>query len=77
MIALLIGLLCIAFAIFAVLPGMPLAWGPEVLAFIKGSLPVLAALVGLVAVFIGLADIKDRQEAKREEAEEAKAAAEK
>jgi hypothetical protein len=34
----------------------------------------LAAFIGLVAVFIGVADIKDRLEAKKEEAEEAKQA---
>jgi len=69
MIALIVGILFIAFAIFAVVPG-PLHWWVDVLAFLRGSLPVLAVLVGLVAVFIGFADIKDRLEAKREEAEE-------
>ncbi|HAP44588.1 MAG: hypothetical protein A2087_04490 [Spirochaetes bacterium GWD1_61_31] len=73
MIALLVGLLFIGFAVFAVLPGMPLAWGDEVLAFLKGALPVLAAFIGLIAVFIGIADLKDRAEAKKEEAAEAKA----
>jgi cadmium resistance protein CadD (predicted permease) len=58
MVALIVGALLIAFAIFACIPG-----------------PVLAALVGLIAVFIGIADIKDRLEAKKEEAEEAKQAA--
>ncbi|MDA8425187.1 MAG: hypothetical protein M0Z80_03540 [Treponema sp.] len=70
MIALIVGILFIAFAIFAVVPG-PLHWWVDVLAFLRGSLPVLAVLVGFVAVFIGFADIKDRLEAKREEAEDA------
>ena len=73
MVALIVGALLIAFAIFACIPG-PLAWWADVLNFLKGSIPVLAALVGLIAVFIGIADIKDRLEAKKEEAEEAKQA---
>lgn len=72
MIALIIGIVFIAFAVFAVVPG-PLSWWADVLAFLRGSLPVLALLVGFVAVFIGFADIKDRLEAKREEAEDAAA----
>lgn len=76
MVALIVGVLFIAFAIFACVPG-PLAWWADVINFLKGSLPVLAVLIGLIAVFIGIADIKDRLEAKKEEAEEAKQAAEK
>jgi len=74
MVALIVGALLIAFAIFACVPG-PLGWMADVINFLKGSVPVLAALVGLIAVFIGIADIKDRLEAKKEEAEEAKQAA--
>lgn len=74
MVALIVGALLIAFAIFAAVPG-PLSWWADVINFLKGSLPVLAALIGLIAVFIGIADIKDRLEAKKEEAEEAKQAA--
>lgn len=74
MVALIVGAILIAFAIFAIVPG-PLGWWADVINFLKGSLPVLAAFIGLVAVFIGVADIKDRLEAKREEAEEAKQAA--
>jgi len=73
MVALIVGILFVAFAVFACLPG-PLSWWTEVIAFLKGMLPVLAAFVGIIAVFIGIADIKDRIEAKREEAEEAKQA---
>lgn len=76
MVALIVGLVFIAFAVFACVPG-PLDWWAEVIAFLKGMLPVLAAFVGIIAVFIGIADIKDRIEAKREEAEEAKQAAQK
>jgi hypothetical protein len=72
MVALIVGVVFIAFAVFAVLPG-PLGWWADVVAFLRGSVPVLAAFIGLIAVFIGIADLKDRMEAKKEEAEEAKA----
>ena len=80
MVALIVGLLLIAFCVFACLPaGIGLAWGADVVNFLKGCAPVLAAFVGLVAVFIGIADIKDKKEAKKEEiaAKEAEEAAKK
>lgn len=75
--SLVIGLVIIAAAVFAALPpetiGFGLAWWNDVLAFLRGGLPVLAVLIGLIAIFIGVADMKDRAEAKKEEAEAAKA----
>jgi len=72
--AILFGLIIIAAAVFAVLPsdkfGFGLSWYNDVLTFIKGGAPVIAALIGLVAIFIGIADMKDRAEAKREESKE-------
>jgi len=38
-----------------------------VLTFLRGGAPVLAILIGIIAVFIGIADMKDRAEAKKEE----------
>lgn len=74
MAALIIGIIFIAFAVYSVLPvSWSLEWWPYVVDFLKGGVPILAILVGLIAVFIGIADIKDRMEAKREEAEEAAA----
>ena len=74
--ALVIGLVIIAAAVFAVLPpetaGFGLGWGNDVLAFLRGGVPVAALLIGLIACFIGLADMKDRAEAKKEEAENRK-----
>lgn len=67
MIALIVGIIFIAFTVFAVLPQFPLNWGAEVIAFLKGCAPVLAAFIGLVCLFIGAADIKDKKEAKKEE----------
>jgi hypothetical protein len=65
--ALLIGLVVIAAAVCAVLPG-GLGWWDEVLAFLRGSLPVIALFAGLIAVFIGIADLKDKAEQKKEDA---------
>lgn len=66
MISLVLGLLLIAFTVFACIP-IGLGWGWDVVEFLKGFAPVLAAFVGLVALFIGIGDIKDKHEAKKEE----------
>ena len=75
--ATIIGIVIIAAAVFAILPaeciGFGLGWGIDVLAFLRGGLPVIAILVGLVAVFIGIADMKDRAEARKEEQKSEKA----
>jgi F0F1-type ATP synthase assembly protein I len=71
-----VGIIIIAAAVFAILPpetvGVGLGWGTDVLAFLRGALPVIAILIGLIAVFIGIADMKDRAEAKKEEAQKGK-----
>jgi hypothetical protein len=71
--SLIFSILILAAAVFAVLPrdvvGFGLGWGEDVLAFLRGGLPVIAILIGIIAAFIGIADIKDRAEAKKEEAE--------
>jgi len=69
--SLIIGLVILAAAVFSILPktSFGLGWGEKVLEFLMGGLPVLAILIGIIAVFIGIADIKDRAEAKKEEAQ--------
>lgn len=74
MVALIVGIVFLAFTVFAVVPAPGLNWWNEVVLVLKGSVPVLALLIGLVAIFIGIADIKDKIEAKKEEEEEAKEA---
>jgi hypothetical protein len=64
--ALLLGLVIIAAAVAAVLPA-GLNWWEDVLIFLRGALPVIALLVGLLVVFIGIADLKDRAEVQKEE----------
>ena len=50
MFAIICGIIFIAFTVFSVLPMFPLNWGADVIAFLKGSLPVLAAFVGLICL---------------------------
>ncbi len=71
MVALVIGVVLFAFAVAACIPGL-IGWGDDVLAFLRGGIPVLSAFIALIAVFIGLADLKDRREAKKEEEAERK-----
>jgi hypothetical protein len=69
--SLIIGIVILAAAVFAALSpeiaGFGLGWWKDVLAFLRGGLPVIAVLIGIIAVFIGIADMKDRAEAKKEE----------
>jgi hypothetical protein len=70
MIALIIGILLIAFGVWAVLPAdvlFGLNWGSNVIEFLKGGGPILGFLIGIIAFFIGIADIKDKIDAKKEE----------
>ncbi len=72
MVALIVGIIFVLFAVYSVLPvSFSLQWLDEVVLFLKGGVPIIALLIGLIAIFIGIADIKDRIEAKKEEAEEA------
>ena len=74
MIAIVFGILALAFAVYAVLPlAFPLGlnWGPQLVAFLQGGGPLLALMIGLLALLIGLADLKDKAAAKKEAAEEA------
>lgn len=71
MTALLVGVGLIFLAVYLVLP---VSWSPQwlnsVLEFLKGGIPLGAFMIGLLAVFIGITDIKDRMEAKKEEEKE-------
>ena len=73
MIALLVGMLLVLFGVYAVLPfdsaGF-LNWSQDVIRFLRGGAPIVAILVGLVSFFIGIADIKDKIEARKEEKED-------
>jgi hypothetical protein len=66
--ALLLGLIFLAAAGFA-----GFVWWSDVLVFLRGALPVVAFLVGLIALFIGIADLKDKAAARKEEAKDREA----
>ncbi len=71
MVALLVGILLIAFAVYSVLPfPWALNWWRDVIEFLKGGLPIMAVFIGLISVFVGVADIKDKMEEKKEIKEE-------
>ena len=72
MVTILFGIACIAFTVFSCLPS-GLNWGENIMYVLKGAAPILTALVGFIAILIGIADVRDRQEAKREEMEALKA----
>ena len=67
MASIIIGILLLLFAVYSMIPAIApffaLNWGDEVLIFLKGAAPVLAILIGMVALFIGIADLKDKAEA--------------
>jgi hypothetical protein len=69
--ALFLGLVFLLAAVLAVIPA-GLGWWADVLVFLRGAAPVIAVFIGLIAVFIGIADNKDRAEAKKEKASEEK-----
>ena len=71
MIALFIGVLLILFAVYAVLPfPWALRWWGDVIQFLKGGVPLIAVFIGLISFFVGVADIKDKIESRKEEQEE-------
>jgi len=63
--ALILGFVIIIIAVLSFLP-FGLGWGDDVLAFLRGALPVIAVLIGLLLVFVGISDIKDRIEVRKE-----------
>ena len=66
--ALILGFVVILVAVLAILPA-GLGWFDDVLAFLRGALPVMAVLIGLILVFTGISDIKERAETKKEDAQ--------
>jgi hypothetical protein len=69
--ALILGIVIILAAVAAVIPA-GLGWWDAVLIFLRGALPVIAVFIGLIAIFIGIADLKDKAEAQKEAAAETK-----
>lgn len=69
--ALILAFAVILAAVLAILPA-GLGWQADVLAFLRGALPVIALLAGLILLFVGISDIKDRAEARKEAENEEK-----
>ncbi len=71
MVSIIVGIIFILAMVFMALSpatlGFGLGWGADILAFLRGGVPVLLVLLGIISVFIGIADIKDKQDAKKEE----------
>ena len=65
---LILGLVVITAAVLTILP-IGLGWGEDVLAFLRGILPVIFCLIGLIMVFVGITGIKDRIDARKKSAE--------
>ncbi|MBU0758863.1 MAG: hypothetical protein KKC66_06175 [Candidatus Omnitrophica bacterium] len=61
------GLICIIIGIWGIL-----AWKWNFIALLKGCLPPILALGGLAAFFAGISEIKDANQAKKEEVKEKK-----
>lgn len=73
MIALIIGIICILFTVWAILPfpfPVGLNWSDQIVKFLMGGGPILSLLIGIIAFFIGVADIRDKIEEKKELKEE-------
>jgi hypothetical protein len=67
--AMVLGLIFIAAAVLAAIPA-GLGWWGDILIFLRGAAPAAAVLIGLVALFIGIADLKDKAAARKEEEKE-------
>ena len=66
--AIFVGIILIIFAVFVVLPfSWSLNWLDEVMQFIKGGIPVLSIIIGVISFLVGVADIKDKLQVSREE----------
>ena len=63
--ALILGFTIILVAVLAVLPA-GLGWKEDVLTFLRGMLPVAFCLIGLILVFVGVSDIKERADARKD-----------
>ncbi len=62
-------MILLALAVFSMLP-IGLGWWPDVVQFLRGFVPTVVVIIGLVVVFVGCADIKDKAAAKKEKAEQ-------
>ena len=57
--ALILGFIVIIAATLLVLP-IGLGWAEDVISFLRGSLPVVSVFIGLILIFVGITDVKER-----------------
>ena len=69
--ALIFGAVVILVAVLTVLP-TGLGWHDDVLTFLRGSLPVVAVIIGIILFFAGISDIRERFNSKKDKASEQK-----
>jgi hypothetical protein len=67
--SLVLGLIVLAAALAAIAP-QGLNWAPDVIRFLRGSVPVLAILAAIALLFVGITDIRDPRNAKKEKQKE-------
>ena len=63
--ALVLGFAVILVAVLSVLP-TGLGWWEDVLSFLRGVLPITALFIGLILIFVGISDLKDRFDARKD-----------
>ena len=71
MAAVIVAVVFIAASLFAVLPlDFGPNWGDYFVNFLKGAAPFLGFLIGIIALIVGIADIKDKALSRKEEKSE-------
>ncbi len=68
MAAIIVAVIFLAASLFTVLPlDFGPNWGDEFVNFLKGALPFIGFLIGIIALIVGIADIKDKALSRKEE----------
>ena len=63
--AIILGIVIIAAAVLTIIPA-GLAWYDDVLMVLRGALPLLGGLIGIILLFAGISDLKEKADAKKE-----------
>ena len=63
--AIILGIVIIAVAVLTIIP-YGLGWYNEVLMVLRGALPLLGGLIGIILLFAGISDLKEKADVKKE-----------
>lgn len=69
MVSIVIGIVCIAIFLLVFFPVLPWEFfhlSEEIIYTLKGAVPLLIVVFGLLSILIGITDIMDRHQAKKE-----------